>query len=61
MLHWTGTPHYGEFAEIDSMFAINGWKEKVKLLSKTYKYNSNLVQTIKCNYIPWPEDRGYEA
>lgn len=54
-------PHYGEFAEIDSMFAINGWKEKVKLLSKTYKYNSKLVQTIKCNYIPWPEDRGYEA
>ena len=54
-------PHYGEFAEIDSMFAMNGWKEKVKLLSKTYKYNSKLVQTIKCNYIPWPEDRGYEA
>ena len=54
-------PHYGEFAEIDSMFALNGWKEKVKLLSKTYKYNSKLVQTIKCNYIPWPEDRGYEA
>lgn len=54
-------PHYGEFAEIDSLFALNGWKEKVKLLSKTYKYNSKLVQTIKCNYIPWPEDRGYEA
>lgn len=54
-------PHYGEFAEIDSMFAFNGWKEKVKLLSKTYKYNSKLVQTIKCNYIPYPEDRGYEA
>ena len=54
-------PHYGEFSEIDSMFALNGWKEKVKLLSKTYKYNSKLVQTIKCNYIPWPEDRGYEA
>ena len=54
-------PHYGEFAEIDSLFIFNGWKEKVKLLSKTYKYNSKLVQTIKCNYIPWPEDRGYEA
>ena len=54
-------PHYGEFAEIDSMFAINGWKEKVKLVSKTYKYNSKLVQSIKCNYISWPEDRGYEA
>ena len=54
-------PHYGEFVEIDSMFAFNGWKEKVKLLSKTYKYNSKLVQTIKCNYISYPEDRGYEA
>ena len=54
-------PHYGEFTEIDSLFAFNGWKEKVKLMSKTYKYNSKLVQTIKCNYIQWPEDRGYEA
>ena len=54
-------PHYGEFAEIDSLFAFNGWKEKMKMMSKTYKYNSKLVQTIKCNYIPWPEDRGYEA
>ncbi len=54
-------PHYGEFNEIDTLFAYNGWKERVKLLSKTYKYNSKLVQTIKCNYIPWPEDRGYEA
>lgn len=54
-------PHYGEFAEIDSLFAFNGWKEQVKLMSKTYRYNSKLVQTIKCNYIPWPEDRGYEA
>ena len=54
-------PHYGEFAEIDSLFAYNGWKERVKLMSKTYRYNSKLVQTIKCNYIPWPEDRGYEA
>lgn len=54
-------PHYGEFAEIDSLFAFNGWKEKVKLLSRTYKYNSKFVQTIKCNYIPWPEDKGYEA
>lgn len=54
-------PHYGEFSEIDSLFAFNGWKERVKLMSKTYRFNSKLVQTIKCNYIPWPEDRGYEA
>lgn len=54
-------PHYGQFAGIDSMYAYNGWKERVKLMSKTYKYNSNFVQTIKCNFIPSPEDRGYEA
>lgn len=54
-------PHHGEFVGIDSLFEFNGWREKVKLLSKSYKYNSKLVQTIKCNYIPWPEDRGYEA
>ena len=54
-------PHYGEFAKIDSMYILNGWKESVKLMSKTYKYNSKLVQTIKCNYIPSPENKGYEA
>lgn len=54
-------PHYDETPEIEELFAINGWKEKFKLLSKTYRYNSKLVQTIKCNFIPWPEDKGYEA
>lgn len=54
-------PHYGEFKAIDSLFAFNGRKEKVKMLSKTYHYNSKLVQTIKCNYLPEKEDRGYEA
>ena len=54
-------PHYGEFVEIDSLFYINGWKEKVKLMSKTYRYNSKFVQIIKCNYMPWPMENGYEA
>lgn len=54
-------PHYGEFKAVDSLFALNGWKEKMKMLSKTYRYNSKLVQTIKCNYLPEKEDRGYEA
>lgn len=53
--------HYGEYEAIDSLFALNGWKENVKMLSKTYRYNSKLVQTIKCNYLPEKEDRGYEA
>ena len=54
-------PHYGEFACVDSLFALKGWKEKLKLQSKAYRYNSKLVQSIKCNFIPSPEDNGYEA
>jgi hypothetical protein len=54
-------PHYGEVPEVDSMFDLNGWKETLKLRSKSYRYNSKLVQFIKCNYIPLPEDNGYEA
>jgi hypothetical protein len=54
-------PHYGEIPAIDSLFRLNGWKEIIKLKSKSYRYNSKLVQTIKCNYIPSYEDNGYEA
>ena len=54
-------PHYGQYASIDSLFALNGWKETLKMNLMTYRYNSKLVQAIKCNFIPWPEDRGYEA
>ena len=54
-------PHYGEFRAIDELFQKKNWKEKLKLNSKTYRYNSKLVQIIKCNYIPSPEDKGYEA
>ncbi len=53
-------PHYGEFLSIDSLFLYNGWKERLKLLSLSYRYNSKLVQSIKCNFIPSPENNGYE-
>lgn len=53
-------PNYGEYEQIDSLIELKGWKEKVKLLSKTYRYNSKLVQLIKCNFIGVTEDRGYE-
>lgn len=53
-------PHYGELACIDSLFELKDWKEKLKLHSMTYRYNSKLVQAIKCNYIPSPENNGYE-
>lgn len=54
-------PHYGEYQCIDSLFGLKGWKEWVKLHSKAYRYNSKLVQSIKCNFIPSPEDKGYEV
>lgn len=54
-------PHYGEFLCIDSLFEYKGWKEKLKLLSLSYRYNSKLVQAIKCNFIPSPENNGYEV
>ncbi len=53
-------PHYGDYRCIDSLFGLKDWKEKLKLLSKTYRYNSKLVQSIKCNFMPLPEDGGYE-
>lgn len=53
-------PHYGDYECVDSLFAIKGWKEKLKLLSLSYRYNSKLVQSIKCNFIPLSEDNGYE-
>lgn len=53
-------PHYGEFECLDNLFALNGWKERLKLMFLTYRYNSKSVQSIKCNFIPSPEDNGYE-
>ena len=54
-------PHYGEYKEIDSLFSLNGWKEGLKLKLRTYRYNSKMVQLIKCNLLPTVEDNGYEA
>lgn len=54
-------PHYGDFGCIDTLFEYVGWKEKLKLMFLCYRYNSKLVQSIKCNFIPSPEDNGYEA
>lgn len=54
-------PHYGKYVTVDSMFALKGWQEKVKMNSLIYRYNSKLVQLIKCHFIPSYEDAGYEA
>ncbi len=53
-------PVYGEFACIDSLLESRGWKSRVKLLSQAYRYNSKLVQVIKCNFIGEVENNGYE-
>ena len=53
-------PVYGEFECIDSLLESQGWKSKVKLLSQAYRYNSKLVQVIKCNFIGEAENNGYE-
>lgn len=54
-------PYYGESAGLDSLIELKSGFERLKFRCKTYRYNSKLVQLIKCNYIPFPEDRGYEA
>lgn len=54
-------PHYRQTPEIDSLFALNGWSERVKQWSLLYRYNSKLVQLIKCHRILSYEDAGYEA
>ncbi len=53
-------PVYGEFSCIDSLLVSRGWKSRVKLLSQAYRYNSKLVQVIKCNFIGEAENNGYE-
>lgn len=55
------SPHYGEIPELDTLFALNGQTEKVKQYSSMYRFNSKLVQLIKCHWIPSYEDAGYEA
>lgn len=54
-------PHYGELTILDSLVEMKGTMEHLKMKSMMYRYNSKLVQLIKCNYIPSKEDNGYEA
>lgn len=54
-------PYYGKSTGLDSLIELKGGYEKMKFNSRTYRYNSKFVQLIKCNFIPSPEDRGYEA
>ncbi len=55
------SPHYKTQPEIDSLFYLQGWRKTLKMNSMMYRYNSKLVQLIKCHFIPSHEDSGYEA
>lgn len=55
------SPHYKTQPEIDSLFSLQGWRRTLKMHSMMYRYNSKLVQLIKCYFIPSHEDAGYEA
>lgn len=54
-------PYYGRTPEIDLLFSLDGKMGRLKYLSQMYCFNSKLVQLIKCHFIPFPEDAGYEA
>ena len=54
-------PYYGEYEEIDSVLLLKGWRERLMLMSRCYRYNSKAVQLVKCMYFSWPENNGYEA
>lgn len=55
------TPNFGEYAGIDSVLLLKGWRERLMLMSWCYRYNSKAVQLVKCLFFPSPEDHGYEA
>lgn len=55
------TPNYGEYKGVDSILLLKGWRERLMLMSRCYRYNSKAVQLFKCMYLPYPEDNGYEA
>ena len=55
------SPYYNSYTEVDSLFLLKGWRQTLKMKSMMYRYNSKLVQLIKCHFIPSYEDNGYEA
>ena len=55
------SPHYDEFASVKELYSLLGWKERIKMCSRAYRYNSKLVQTIRCNYIPTYDELGFEG
>lgn len=54
-------PYYGKCTILDELVSQKGNKERLKMHSRMYRYNSKLVQIIKCMFIPTVEDNGYEV
>ena len=53
-------PVYGESKAIDLLVSLKGKLELLKFYSALYRYNSHLVQLIRCNCIPQSDELGYE-
>lgn len=53
-------PEYGRFEDIDSLISLKNKYEQMLMHSAFYRYNSKLVQLIRCNFIPQLDDKGYE-
>jgi hypothetical protein len=52
--------NYGDYASIDSILFMRGKFEKYKLFCNLYRYNSQIVQLLRCRFQPTIEDNGYE-
>lgn len=53
-------PEFGKYAAVDSLIALKGYTEMVYMHSALYRYNSQIVQLLRCNYSPQADDKGYE-
>lgn len=55
------SPYYGRTPEMDSLYGLDGATSRLKYVSRMYRYNSKLLELIKCRYISPRQDDGYEA
>lgn len=55
------SPYYGRTPEMDSLYGLEGATVGLKYMSRMYRYNSKLLEVIKCRCISPRQDDGYEA
>ncbi|MEG1794209.1 MAG: hypothetical protein RR257_04220 [Rikenellaceae bacterium] len=51
-------PFYGNVAKFDSLLT-NDWRDKVKMLSGMYRYNSKIGSMLSGYFMPYEESGGY--